>query len=562
MAGYSTIGPSRSYRAASSARCGRRRVRVDAVGHHHHPLRGEARPGQHAGPHELAGHHHQARPPQRAGDDVAQVRALDGSVGGPLLERLEVVQREHEGNPRSGAAPCPPAWWTRSAPAVRRASHVASAATRAGRDRPRSGRTSVGSAAAMSGWAATNGSSTRSRSSRSGGARSISPRRLATVDSSLPPTSSGTSQSRLTRDGGHGHRPAAAASRYTSTMADAVRSHVNDRGPLPGGGTEALAELGVGEQPPERGGDGVDVERVDEQRRLAGDLGRRGRGRGDDRGALGHRLQHGQAEALPEARVADGRGSGVQGIDVGAGQEPEPPGGRGRQVAPALGPGDHEVGVDRAEAVERLEQPGQVLPRLHRAREEHVGPLQAVEAAHALDRRRRGRRRRRAPTARPASGRPRCPAASQSARVVSDGQSTSAASSRTRSRNRLNTATPSRGEVVGLVEEVEVVDGGHPWRSRRRGHVGRGVDDVDRAGGPLDHGASQPLPRVVQRRRGASGSGRTGIGGAPCLRRRPTGASALTPTCSTPPSRGHRGDGVERGARGAAGHAGASTARG
>ena len=142
----------------------------------------------------------------------------------------------------------------------------------------------------------------------------------------------------------------------------------------------------------------------------------------------------------------------------------------------------------------------QVLAGLERADEQHVGPVEAVALrgrGHLVG---RGRHRRRTPERHEPQ-----PASADAVRrdVAPASPSTSTAPGRRRgrtsSRPRRKNRRPRGREVVGLVEEGEVV---HRHDERRR--AGRddergGVDDVDRAGRPLHRGRRRRVPRLVER---------------------------------------------------------------
>ena len=202
---------------------------------------------------------------------------------------------------------------------------------------------------------------------------------------------------------------------------------------------------------------------------VAGHLGRGGRARRDDHRALGHGLEHGEAEPLAQARVADDRGRSVEGVEVGTGHEPEAAGAR--------------VGQGR---------PSRPAPRARARRRRHRGERTPRAAAGGSCGARPCRRRARtvrsspycartratsdvghgdgvgAPRARRAGAAASIPASRQSARVASDGQRTMAASSRDQGEEPLEHGDARRVKCAGLVQEVEVVDGGHPGRARRR----------------------------------------------------------------------------------------------
>ena len=172
---------------------------------------------------------------------------------------------------------------------------------------------------------------------------------------------------------------------------------------------------------------------------VAGHLGGGGGGRGDDGGALGHGLEHREAEALAQARVGDDRGGRVQRVEVGrrARTRGGGPPVAGRSVLQPSGPTSTSSASTVPEPGERLEQPGQVLAGLDRADEQHEGrsrPYVARTRSHVRRRPTGGASVPHGDDPEPRSA--SMPAATQSARVASDGQTTMAASARTRSRNR------------------------------------------------------------------------------------------------------------------------------
>ena len=127
--------------------------------------------------------------------------------------------------------------------------------------------------------------------------------------------------------------------------------------------------------------DVVDVQGIDEHRSPAGHVLGAGAVRGHHGGALRHRLQHRQAEALAQARVGQGLRTGVEGAQLVGRHEAECPdvaAGDGH-VTPAARSGQDqlEVGVLGPDALERRDQAGQVLAGLDRAGEQDVGPVEA-----------------------------------------------------------------------------------------------------------------------------------------------------------------------------------------
>jgi hypothetical protein len=80
-------------------------------------------------------------------------------------------------------------------------------------------------------------------------------------------------------------------------------------------------------------------------------------------------------------------------------------------------------------------------------------------------------------------------------------------------------AVPVAGRLAGVVQEGEVVHGDDHRRPGPRVGDGRGVDDVDRARGPLDPWSPGGVPRLVE---GGAGEGQVADrhGRHPRLRRR------------------------------------------
>ena len=148
--------------------------------------------------------------------------------------------------------------------------------------------------------------------------------------------------------------------------------------------------------------DGGDIGRFDLER---GATGARDRGR-DDRGPLGHRLDHGQAEALHDRDVGTAAGLAVdRGQDTaleGAGKDDAGSGARrrGRRRRSPAARADHHQGPGHGQLRPRLRvglhEAGEVLPGLERAHREQVRPLhpEALQqrlGARAVRRRRDGR---------------------------------------------------------------------------------------------------------------------------------------------------------------------------
>ena len=91
-----------------------------------------------------------------------------------------------------------------------------------------------------------------------------------------------------------------------------MRSHVNSRARAIPRARSCARKRRIAEQPLERVRERRRVAGRTEQPRVADELGERGRVRGDDRRAAGHRLEHLVAEALVEARVEEGGGALVE----------------------------------------------------------------------------------------------------------------------------------------------------------------------------------------------------------------------------------------------------------
>ena len=169
-------------------------------------------------------------------------------------------------------------------------------------------------------------------------------------------------------------------------MASAVRAQVNVAARSRAATPTRSDQLRVVEQALQGGGDGVDVERVDQDRRVAGHLGgRRGR-RGHDGGALHHRLEHGEAEALPQARVGDdawrrrrarrGRPSGTN-----PRRRTRGPATASRSVLHPSGPTITSSASISPSAAKASTSRPQVLAGLDGAGEEHEGPVAARTAS-------------------------------------------------------------------------------------------------------------------------------------------------------------------------------------
>ena len=103
-------------------------------------------------------------------------------------------------------------------------------------------------------------------------------------------------------------------------MSSAVRAHVCVGGPRPAGGGELVAAV---ERLGDAAGDVVDVGGSTSTAAPPAASSVDVPAAGDDRGALGHRLEHRQPEPLAQARVAEDVGAGVQRAEVGVGHEAE-----------------------------------------------------------------------------------------------------------------------------------------------------------------------------------------------------------------------------------------------
>src|SRR5581483_7359839 len=114
-----------------------------------------------------------------------------------------------------------------------------------------------------------------------------------------------------------------------------------------------------------------DVERVDEDRRAPGDLFGRAATRGDDRDAAGHRLEHGNAEALVERGIDEAAGAAVEARELVVADPAEPAdiGAANGDAAPSFRACDAQLD---AEALGGLDRALEVLARLERADGEPV----------------------------------------------------------------------------------------------------------------------------------------------------------------------------------------------
>src|SRR5207247_9139506 len=109
--------------------------------------------------------------------------------------------------------------------------------------------------------------------------------------------------------------PAPAGRRLPVGLDGEVGAALPGEGGRPGAAPARLVSPGgvVAEELDHGGGELLRVARRDQQGGVAGDLGQRTAGGGDHRGAAGHRLQYGQAEALVAARVHEQVGAAEQG---------------------------------------------------------------------------------------------------------------------------------------------------------------------------------------------------------------------------------------------------------
>ena len=240
------------------------------------------------------------------------------------------------------------------------------------------------------------------------------------------------------------------------------------------------------------------------------------------RRALGHGLQHRQAEALPEAGVGHHGGPVVErgqlvGREEAEGPDPaRDPGQQGGQVlVPPLGADQHQLHVrPRRGGPWPRPAEGRFFAGLDGAHEQDVGPVQPVAPPH-----RRPLLVGHRPGATPQGttrirSRP-IPASSHSTAVASDGHQ--------------HQPGVAPGQLEAPAEEPQPVAGGVARARRRKarsctvttsgaagardGHRG-GVDEVDRAGGRLH--PRPPQPRATSRTApGGAGAGApTGTGGA------------------------------------------------
>ena len=470
-----------------------------AVGSHHHAIRTGAEGLHHRRPHVLAGHHHDRGAPASTPGPIAGARrawpsrrwpgsggtAGRGSSARPGTWRGRAARRPRRGARGRGAwcgepatcSPSPPAgvgWRPTPAPPRRGTARPA----RGGPRRTRAGRTARSRTGGRSraGRGAGGTGTPPSRRPRPGAARAGSSRCVLRIPSHQLPV------------GRHGQ------------LGGAGPRHL--RGPLDAG----LGQLLAAPQ-------GLVRARGRCRRRPTGStstarppatssvLVPREVTTG---GALRHRLQHRQAEALAQARV--GRGPPHRRTGRAAGRGVTKPsartvatGRRRRRPSRSVRPGPAR-GRRARPGRARTPRPGGAgscgaRPCRRRARRAGRGRscwrASATSAAVARSvRTPSGTRRSRAsPT----------PCAARSAHVAIDEHSTRSASRRRSSRPRWKVRSPRRVKWLGLVEEGEVVHG-HDQRGRSGRDDDRGgVDDVDPPGRQLDPRPPQPVPRLVER---------------------------------------------------------------
>ena len=285
----------------------------------------------------------------------------------------------------------------------------------------------------------------------------------------------------------------------------------------PGRALSPAAPRGV-RRPPDPRGDRFRVERVDEDRSPVGDLGRGGPDARHDRRPGGHRLEDGQAEALVEGRVDEGRGAPVEPrellvVDVAERMNVH--------LAPARRARDPKL---HAHESSRFGEAGEVLPRLDRPDGEDVlalrlralrreGRLDAVRDhpnpafvdAEQLDRLAgRELRDRDHPRRRPRQSGQNEPAVEPRPAVEGLGM---AKHSQVVDREHQRDARAERPSVPGAVEDVDAVAS---RTSRQRPQVPDGVaDDLARPRGAGEGVAAhvdslelgEQLPQVARRPR-------------------------------------------------------------
>ena len=260
-----------------------------------------------------------------------------------------------------------------------------------------------------------------------------------------------------------------AARSSTASVRSAKRAQENSRARV----TRELAELGAArwrvQQSLEPVGDARDVARIGVLDRVAADLGQRGRSIGEHRRAGGHRLEHRQAEALAERRVAEHRAAAVELGERGVGDVAE----QDRARSPSERSSIERLAclpAERAHHHERMarlrrrvelavgsDQPRQILARLERADRQHEAGLRQRLLGRALL-----ERRARSPGARRSSARPKPGSGAASASAVAWEIAITAAARRTAGAER--EALDHRRAAVGphrRLERDEVIDDRH-----------------------------------------------------------------------------------------------------
>ena len=189
---------------------------------------------------------------------------------------------------------------------------------------------------------------------------------------------------------------------YTASVRRATVFHSNCAARACPRSDEALPEGRVREHGLDRRRELARHAGVDEERRVAGDLGDRARASGDDRRAGGHRLQHGQPEALVERREHEAgrarverrqiRERHVVGERNGSAEPVRLDRAKDAGMEPGAGAGEHELGRAgsrpgrRRTSAKASIKRGQVLARLEVPDEETIRAPEAVAADHGLDR--------------------------------------------------------------------------------------------------------------------------------------------------------------------------------
>ena len=308
---------------------------------------------------------------------------------------------------------------------------------------------------------------------------------------SEPPTRPGASHSRLTASADQ-H----ATSRYAATVASTVASQP----PRPPARALRHPCRPVGEHRGDRRGDRVDVVRIGERGCARRDLLGRRAAAGDHRRPVRHRLEDRHAEPLLQAGVRE-HGRRQRRAQAGRRRRRNRGSGRGHQRARRRPTRWHPATSERDRLVEPrhgCSEPGQVLAGLERADEQHEAVGQGVPGAH-----------------------PREVVVGDGVRVDAPRDDPHTAQRRTRAGEVVG-GRPARHEQevggaaafepgqhhpyavlrepVGRVHERDVVDGDDVRCTCRRGDRDRRVAHVDRAGGALDAGAAEAVPRLVEPR--------------------------------------------------------------